>query len=192
MASVIDKEHVEALRRSFELVGPIYPIVEDQNGREVAGRHRSLTGKDWPRQRRTFKNNFERELFILLSNTQRKPAEEEVKFRLNRVAMEYWIEYKCPEETVCAQLTKLLSPGYYTERWIQHLLDDRWKGPQGPKKTEVTSVSDVSANIGSKLETIKKIKTALQEQSNTLDSEPSYPYPECKCRECEHKTECGY
>lgn len=203
MAAAVNQEHVEALKRSFELVGPIYPIVEDkENGREVSGRHRSLTGKPWPRVKRKFKNSFQRELFILLSNTQRQPSEEESKFRLNRVAMEYWIINKCEEGTVCAKLTELLGPHdeqqpdgtvihvpmWKSKRWIEHLLDDRWKGPQGPKKTEATSISD---NINSKVNQIKEVKTALEEQNTALD-EGSYPYPECKCRECDRKTECGH
>jgi hypothetical protein len=56
---------------------------------------------------------------------------------------------------------------------IQHLLAEYRSQPE---KRQTVSVSDVSVAIGSKLEIIKQIKTALQEQFNTLDSEPSYPY----------------
>jgi hypothetical protein len=203
VSAAIDAEHIESLKRSFELVGPIYPIVEDkENGKEVSGRHRSLTGKPWPRVKRRFKDNFQRELFILLSNTQRQPSEEESRFRLNRVAMEYWILHKCEEGTVCARLTELLGPHdeqsdgtvihvpmWKSARWIEHLLEDRWKGNQGPKKTEVTSISD---GITSKVNQIKKIKTALEDQISALDEQPQYPYPECKCPTCDRKTECGY
>jgi hypothetical protein len=201
MSAAIDFEHVEALKRSFELVGPIYPIIENQNGKEVSGRHRSLTGKPWPRKRVNFENKFQEELYNLMSNTHRQLSEEETKFRLNRVAMEYWILNKCKEETVCAELIKLLGPHDVTQpdgttlhvpmwksaSWISRVLDDRWKGPQGPKKIEVTSISD---DINAKVQKLKKVKTALDDLSTTLDGEPSYPYPECKCSTCEHKTEC--
>jgi hypothetical protein len=127
MAAVVDKQHIAALAKSYELIGPIYPIVEDEeSGKELSGRQRSLTGKPWPRVKRKFENNFQRELFILLANTQRQLSEEEIKFRLNRVATEYWILKKCEETTVCAELSKVLCPEYYTPRRIQQLLEDRW------------------------------------------------------------------
>jgi hypothetical protein len=189
MAVVVDKEHIMALAKSFDLVGPIYPIVVDEkDGREVSGRHRSLTGKPWPKITRKFKNSFERELFILLSNTQRQPSEEEVKFRLNRVAMEYWMLNKCKEDNVCAELTKLLCPEYYVPRRLQQLLEDRWKRPY---KSEIVSQSTTEL-LSRTDEKSAQVTSAIEKLGNSLNIEDkTYGIGgQCQCPTCQKRDEC--
>jgi hypothetical protein len=185
--SSINQENVQAIQRSLQIVGPLHEIIKDQNGRTLSGRHRELADQGWPTRTIEVKDGLERELIILLSNVQRKPTEEELKFRLNRIAMEYWLKHQCAEEKVCAAICDLLSPEqgpkvYSSRRWLEHILEPRWKAktiPKTiPKKVEVTSTSD----IPEKLETIKKTALALQGQSVT--GEIQYPHEDCKCHEC--------
>jgi len=191
---------VEAIRRSVQLVGPIQEIVKDQDGRTLSGRHRELADQGFPTRTIPVKDGFHRELIILLSNIQRQPEDAELKFRLNRVAMEYWIktkiwdekeqkEIQIPEEKVCADLCKLFDPEggprIFRARRIEELLEPRWKAKTIPKKV---AFSATSLNIPKRIEAIKK--TALSLQNQPSDGKIQYPDPECKCHECLGHTRC--
>jgi len=190
--SSINQENVEAIKRSLELVGPIQVIVKDQNGRTLSGRHRELVDQGWPIRTIEVKDAFHREVIILLSNVQRQVTEEELKFRLNRIAMEYWTKHNCPEEKVCVALCEMFDPEegprIYRARRIEGLLEPRWKAKTIPKPKVAKNAT--SSDIPKKLEIIKK--TALDIQNTTSNQDP-FPAKDCHCRECPHKTElCGY
>lgn len=202
--SSINQENVEAIKRSLELVGPIQVIVKDQNGRTLSGRHRELADQGWPIRTIEVKDAFHRELIILLSNVQRQITEEELKFRLNRIAMEYWIktkiwdekgkkEIQIPEEKVCVALCEMFDPEQgpriYRTRLIQQVLESRWKEKPAVKQG-AKNAPQTTTDTPKKLEIIKK--TALDIQNTTSNQDP-FPAKDCRCRECPHKTElCGY
>lgn len=193
MAMQIDHEHVEKLRRSIALVGPISTDLVDQNGRKLSGRHRDLADKDKVIQTQVIqvKNPYHRELIILLSNVQRQASEEELKFRMNRIATEFWILNKCKEEEVCAGICKDLAPEegpkVYSQRRIEQLLEPRWKSKTIPGKVETISTSTVL--LPERAKKIKEVTTALDLQNT--DSEDPRPFKDCYCNECPHmKKEC--
>jgi hypothetical protein len=187
--SSINQENVEAIQRSVQLVGPLHEIIKDQNGRTLSGRHRELADQGWPTRTIEVKDAFQRELIILLSNVQRQPTEEEMKFRLNRLAMEYWIKHKCPEEKVCTALIELFNPEngakiFKSPRRIEQLLDDRWKLKTCPKKTETVSVSNIEQKAD---ETNKHIeKLAVRASTN----KPYSIMNGCICPNCPNKNQC--
>lgn len=189
--SSINREHVEAIQRSMQLVGPLTEIIKDQNGRTLSGRTRELADQGWPTRTIEVKDAFQRELIILLSNVQRQPTEEELGFRLNRLAMEYWLKHKCPEEKVAIGLCELLAPEQgtkvYTARHVHQLLDARWKLKTKPEK-EVTSIPDPLLNSERKADdTIKHLDKLTVRGSS---SENYAIMQGCKCPECPNRSLC--
>lgn len=185
--SSINQENVEAIQRSLHLVGPLHEIIKDQNGRTLSGRHRELADQGWPTRTIEVKDAFERELIILLSNVQRQPTEEELGFRLNRLAMEYWIKHKCPEERVAIGLCELLAPEQgakiYSSRRVHQLLEARWKLKTRPEK-ETVSFSQIEQKAD---ETHKR----LQKLEPRISTNTPYSIMEgCKCPNCPNKNKC--
>jgi hypothetical protein len=183
-----EKEHVDALKRTYELVGPIYNVVLDQNGKVLSGSHRLATKLPWPTQTKEVKSELEALLYRLLSNVQRQPKEEETKYLLNKIAEEVSKEKQIPASETCAELVRMFCPDIYTERRIEQLLDGRWKSKTGPKKIETVSIPDA---LEKDIEgSVKATKTALDDLSVTAYGEPHYPFPECACAKCQHKQDC--
>ncbi len=193
MAVVYDKQHIAALKRAEELVGPLSPVLREKGSNLIlSGRNRKAIKADWFEMEKEVKDPLHRELIILLSNVQRQPSEEELKFRLNRVASSMTTVMQIPDESVCDELCKMLSPDIYSERRIQQLLDDRWKQktcPKKPKKTESVSVSPEPSNLKKQFVEIKEKSTALD--AATFSEEDPRPFPNCTCNKCEHfKKDC--
>jgi len=198
MAVVYNKQHIAALKKAEELVGPLSPVLREKGSTLIlSGRNRKLVNVNWPEMEKEVKDPLHRELIILLSNVQHQPTEEELKFRLNRIANAMTAVMQIPDETVCDKLCKMLSPEIYSERRIQQLLDDRWKQktcPKKPKKTEIISVSPELLNLKKEAEEIKHIATALD--AETFSEEDPRPFKDCRCKldannQCPHfKTDC--
>jgi len=188
--STINQENVEAILRSFQLVGPLHEIIKDQSGRTLSGRHRELADQAWPTRTIEVQDAFQRELITLLSNVQRQPTEEELKFRLNRLATEYWIKHKCPEEKVCASLVELFNPEhgakvFKSQRRIEELLEERWKGKQGPKKIATVAISHIDEKADETKERLDKL--AVRGKG---DDQPSQVMEGCLCPTCPNKKLC--
>ena len=83
---MIDKELVEALRRSKARLGYLSPIVRDQNGNIISGRHRKYADANWPTVTREVKDDLEREILAIHYNIQRIIPREETQNRLLRIA----------------------------------------------------------------------------------------------------------
>lgn len=134
MSFTFDKEQVKALVASEMLVGPIHKVIKsDRSGRVVSGEHRLRAKPMWPTETRHFNNDFEEELFRIEANTQRTITEEEQKSRFNHLAEACVKDLNIEPKNVCAFLTEKMA-ARYSDRRIRQLLDDRWKGPQGPKR----------------------------------------------------------
>lgn len=191
---VPDRNHVTALDRTYELIGPLYPIVVDQDGKMLAGYHRIATGKPWPTQTREVKSELERSLIRLLSNVQREPSEEERKYLINKVAEALMLEKHIPEETVCSELVSMFCPAIFSERTVQRLLEKRFKAKTLHKKDDSVSSSSANSDISNLQKKIEKkknmAKMALDDMSKRTDGETHYPYPDCKCSSCPHSGDC--
>jgi hypothetical protein len=84
-----EKSHVEALKRAFELVGPLNEVIVEDDGKVLQGSNRLATGKNWPVRTVKVTSNLQRLLIRLLGNVQRQPKEEEVKYLLNKIAEDF-------------------------------------------------------------------------------------------------------
>jgi len=119
----IDKEIVEQLRKSKEIVGYLLPVVRDQKGVILSGRHRKYADANWPEIQVEVKDPLQRELLILHYNVQRKLPKEETKKHLLRIAK---ILETMGESTgqICAKICKLVP---YSDRYVQELLPKKYK-----------------------------------------------------------------
>ena len=119
----MDKGAVDALRKSKELVGPLVPIVKDQNGNILSGRHRKYADANWPEVQVQVKDQLHRELLILQYNVQRKVSREETGQRLLRIAK--ILEVKGVEkERICAEITKLTG---FSREYVRQLLPEEYR-----------------------------------------------------------------
>ena len=176
---------LKAIQRSLQLVGPLHEIIKDQNGRTLSGRHRELADQGWPTRTIQVEDAFKRELIILLSNVQRLPTEAELGFRLNRLAMEYWLKHKCPEEKVAMGLCELLAPEQgakvYSSRRIHQVLDSRWKLKTKPEKETVS--------FPEKADETKQRLDKLEVRGKGED-QPLSVMQGCLCPTCPNKSLC--
>jgi hypothetical protein len=189
MAIVYDKEHVEALKQTIGLVGHLYPVLMEKGSNKIlSGRHRKSADANWPEQEITVENSLQRELIILLSNRHRQVKEEEVEIRLNRIAAATAETLQIPDEDVCAEMVKRLSPAIYSQRRIEELLESRWKAKTVPKKVAVSTTSPLQA-LENDVDEIKEISTLLD--ARAFSDEDPRPFTDCDCSQCPHfKKEC--
>jgi very-short-patch-repair endonuclease/chorismate mutase len=131
LASEIDEEIVEQLKRSKEILGEIIPIIMDSEGNILSGRHRERAG--WAlkhiadiekmAQKLKVSTSMARDIIRLHLNVQRKPSKEETKAILLRMAKE--LEAKGIEKkNIASELTKYAP---YTDRYIREILPDEYK-----------------------------------------------------------------
>ena len=119
----LDKDAVEALKKSRALVGPLVPIVKDQNGNILSGRHRKYADANWPEIQMEVKDQLHRELLILHFNVQRKVSREETGQRLLRIAK--ILEAKGRErKRICAEVTELTG---LSREYVRQLLPEEYR-----------------------------------------------------------------
>lgn len=191
MSFARDPKQIEALRGSEEVVGQLYPAIKsDRTGRTVSGEHRLLMNPKWRVEVRHFKNDFEEELARIEANTQRQVSEGEQKVRFEHLAQACSKDLGIEPAKVCTFLGEKLK-NRYTERWIRSLLDDKWKGNQGAKKTEVTSDSTIAVLDKIDREGVK-LRDAIDQLGNELKiDEKTYGIGQgCLCPNCPRKDEC--
>jgi hypothetical protein len=185
MSFVKDPSHVEVLRRTEKLVGHLYPVIVDEDtGIVLSGRHRKFANNQWEEMKVKVKDDLHKELIILLANVQRQVAEEETALRFLRIAR--ILEKRgVPKNQISAKMADLLD-GIYHQNLIIRLLPAEYKLE---RKTKVTS--SVKSSLSTKLdETAKEVRTALDIR-NTLTGD-TYAFLDCKCRQCDHKENCGH
>mgnify|MGYP001057903741 CR=1 FL=1 len=119
----VDDEIVEALRRSREAVGYLLPVVKDQDGNIISGRHRKYADAKWPEIQVEVKDSLQRELLSLHYNIQRKPSKEETRLSLLRIAK--MIEARgTPQEDVASNLASLVP---FTSQYVRELMPEKYK-----------------------------------------------------------------
>jgi hypothetical protein len=189
MSFVCDKEIIEMLKKSKEVVGYLQNvIVEEGTNKVLVGRHRKMADPQWPETTRKVKNDLERELIILHGNVQRGVSEEEAKIRLQRIA-EILRSRGIPQNEICSYLVEHgLTP--WSERHVERRLPKEYKKSTVPKpKSRPVSTSVMepeTKEIGSSpSQTPRGMLSALLKST-----EASYPFPECRCKECPRRTEC--
>ena len=119
----LDKDAVDALKKSRTLVGPLVPIVKDQNGNILSGRHRKYADANWPEIQMEVKDQLHRELLILHFNIQHKVSKEETGQRLLRIAK--ILESKGVEpKRICAEVTRLTG---FSREYVRQLLPEEYR-----------------------------------------------------------------
>jgi len=121
--SELDAEVVELLKRSVKQQGQLLPVIKDQYGNILSGRHRKAADPNWRETTVVVADELDRELKIVHFNVQRRPSKEETAARLLRIA-ELLEERGVPSENVCSEMAKLVP---YSERYIQQLLPEKYK-----------------------------------------------------------------
>lgn len=119
----IEKDNIKELSDSYETVGAIHAIIYDQDtGKIISGKNRSLTGKPWKKEIVKFHNNYERSLFKAAENLVRKTVNDEERTNLiTNVQDDYFKlnnEYLTQEE-----LTHRLSK---SRSWVSPYWDSKW------------------------------------------------------------------
>ena len=119
----LDNETIELLKQSKEKVGYLNPVVQDQHGNILSGRHRKYADANWPTVTREVKDDLERELLIIHYNVQRSVPREETQNRLLRIAKILEHQGVEPEE-ICARVTELTG---FSREYVRQLLPDEYK-----------------------------------------------------------------
>jgi len=188
---LLDKEHVEKLRKSLETVGQLqYALKEKGTDRILVGRHRKFADPNWKEIEIEVKNDLHREMIIIHGQVQRGMNDEEAKMRITRIA-EILERQGVPKQKICKYIAeKQLTP--WSDRYIRQIIPKEYKMltkarqksaellPQTPSPTDLQHP-----------EKIKRARTALDNLAqSTKDDTPSYPYPDCKCATCHHRKQC--
>lgn len=118
-----DQETVQQLKRSKVQQGYLLPVVKDQHGKIVSGRHRKLADKNWREETINVKDELDREVKIIHYNVQRRPSQKETAGRLLHIA-KILEKQGVPDDEVLHRIVELVP---YSLRWIQHLLPDKYK-----------------------------------------------------------------
>lgn len=131
----LDENMVELLKRSVEQQGELLPVVKDQHGNLLAGRHRKAAKPDWRETTVMVTDELDRLLKIIHFNVQRRPSKEETATRLLEIAK--ILEDKGVElANISSQIAKLVP---YSEQWIRELLPDKYKHVEFASEPKVVS-----------------------------------------------------
>lgn len=124
----------ESLQKSVTVVGELYPVIENQNGKVLEGNHRIESNDKWHRKTVTTKNRAEEILVRMHAHHRRRVPREETQALLLELATELEKE-GTPKETVTTELYKLAP---YSEGYIRELIPEKFKQP---KKVDAGKVS---------------------------------------------------
>jgi hypothetical protein len=179
MSFVYDKEFVEMLKKTLE-IGCLQPCVREKGtNRYLLGEHRKRAYPDWPEIEIEVKDDLHRELIIVDGNHHRQISEQETRIHLIHIA-KILEDRGVTKNKICTEMTKLPIP--FSEQQIRHLLPPEYKMVTKARPNHVESAKVPSQNL-------------LQHQERMPDSpliatEASYPFPECRCKECPRRTQC--
>jgi len=140
-----EEEVVEAIKKSREAIGPIYPVViDEETGEIVDGYHRKKADPSWPETKRKFKNEIEKLVFRIVANSVRRTvSKKERKAEMIRLAR--LLERQgVPKEQICQKICELLKEAL-SERYIRQLLPAKYKEPRKVKAAKTKTVWRVGA-----------------------------------------------
>jgi hypothetical protein len=207
-----DKKHVDELKKSMDLVGPLQPlVVDDKTGELLLGKHRKNTGhSEIPETKIHVKDALHRELILVHGNKQRQPDPEETKYHIVRIAkmleeegvpedlkqvlnpqndpsIARMLDGKIPQERICAVVCSLVP---YDETYVRRLLPKEYKmmvfarDEPGREKIGETSPADTPEAPADLAETL----TSLATENEKIETK--YPFKDCRCSGCPNKIKC--
>jgi len=131
---VIDREIVDLLRRSREIIGEVAAVIIDYDGEVLAGRHRKEAG--WTKEvnvdTRVLAEKWgvtpamAKEMVRLHTNIQRRPSREETQATIVRMAEELE-SVGVERENVASELVKYVP---YDRQYVLELLPEKYKRPE--------------------------------------------------------------
>lgn len=209
---VLDKNHVEMLKKSAMTVGYLKEIIYnvDNPNDLLSGKHRIVADPKWPRKSQKVESPLHRELIILHDNVQRTVPEESTRYRLLRIArllsttggmVNGRMVEPVKQEDVCERLTNSEWPLVpFSPQHVRRCLPDEYKFMEHSVREKPSS-----ENIGSQIppteELTKKQKDLLKPftqkdksvdelTQEALDEAPTYPKEGCKCPTCDNHIYC--
>lgn len=124
----------ESLQKSVKLIGELYPILENQDGKILDGNHRAESNPKYHRKTVQTKNRIEEILVRLHAHHRRRVTQEETKGLVAELAGELVMQ-GVPKTEVSVKLAELLP---YTPGYVRELLSEEYKEPE---KVEAGKVS---------------------------------------------------
>ena len=145
----MSENNVENLKKSFDTVGAIHPIVIDnKSGKIVTGKSREKTGKNWPRKYKDFSNPLEIALFQAAENLNRRITDyDENKLLLSNIQLaQMELNNKFFTQSELADKIQK-SPSWVSEYW-----NEEWthKNVSGLKPGVEYDASPSSVNVEDK------------------------------------------
>ena len=131
----LDQDTVELLKRSVEQQGQLLPIVKDQKGYIISGRHRKAADPNWREMLIITTDELDRLLKIIHFNVQRRPSREETAKILLRIA-EILESKGIKQSDIAVEMSKIVP---YSDQWIRELLPDKYKHVEFKSEPKVVS-----------------------------------------------------
>lgn len=123
MSDELDENTVELLKRSVEQQGELLPVIKDQDGNILSGRHRKAANPKWRETTIMVTDELDRLLKIIHFNVQRRPSQEETARRLLQIA-EILESRGVVKSEIVQNIIKLVP---YSERYVGMLLPSEYK-----------------------------------------------------------------
>jgi len=143
--SGLDKNTIETLKKSKEILGELYPvIIDEETGEPISGRHRKQAGwefiEKFPKEKKeeiAKKLNIPVEVVPLIlrihTNVQRNISKVERKQEVNQLA-EFLLKNGVPKGLLVKRLQELLP---FSQQYILQLLSDEYKLEEQQKRKPV-------------------------------------------------------
>jgi len=159
----------ESLQKSIKLVGELYPILENQNGKILDGNTRVISNPKHHRKTIQTKNRIEEILIRAHAHHRRRISQEETKSLIDELAKELE-QSGVKKESISAKLVELLpySPGY-----VRQLLSEQYKEPV---KVEAAKIS---------------AQITTQNQQTVKTQETPQAIHMTKCERCQVTSSCN-
>jgi len=162
----------ESLEKSIKLVGELYPILENQDGKILDGNTRAASNPKHHRKTIQTKSRSEEILIRVHAHHRRRIPQEETKAMLVELAEEFE-KSGIPKETITTELCKVVP---FSERYVRQLM------PQEYKQPEKVEAGKVSAELTPH---IVKIQDMVEcERCHVASSEPTVWHNHNLCPTC--------
>ena len=190
--------YLEELKRSKQQVGFLNPVLVDQEGKIIDGRHRKAIYSDWPEIQKEVQSPIHRLQMIIHQNLRRVVSQSETRENLIKLAIELKKTGLAPGEIV--KRVHDLVP--YTEAYIRMLLPSEFKDSdhrasalqQDPwNKDPVAQLSCATEQPTQPAippeESVIKLKRIVENFEQT-EATIILPFQNCACATCPNKNAC--
>ena len=141
----------ESLKKSIQIVGELYPILENQDGKILDGNHRVESNPKHHRKTVQTKNRIEEILVRAHAHHRRRIPQEETKALVEELAVEL-VKDQIPKNLVSTRLAELLP---YSSGYIRQLLSEEFKEPEKVEAGKVSAQITTQKNALAVEQTIK-------------------------------------